>query len=517
VIHLRPYQNAALEAIGAAEARGVRRPLVGLPTGTGKTVIFADLIRRRGGRALVLAHRDELVRQAADKIAMVAPDAEIGVVKAERDEHDAPVVVASVQTVAQPHRLRRIATDWETVVVDEAHHATAETYCRVLEHVGALGDSGSLALGVTATPERADGTPLAAVWNEIVYRAEILEMIRAGYLADLRAVRVHLEADLDAVRTRHGDLVAGELDVALRDANAPRHTVEAYCEHAKGRKALVFTPSVRLAHEMAERFADAGIPAEALDGTTPMDERRAILERLRTGDTLVVPNCAVLTEGYDEPSIDCIIVARPTKSRPLYIQMVGRGTRTWPGKRDCLILDLVGSTSRHQIVMAHDLFGIEPGDVLPEETLAEAVARRGQEAEAEGRLVAQAVDLFADARLHWTQAGARRYVLSLGDAGLLVLDSPDLCAWTVTQVHRDRRRETIADALDLGYAQGVAEDHARKLGAGALVSRTARWRREPATEKQRAALRRWRVPIAGDLTRGEASDLITAACARRAA
>lgn len=515
---LRPYQEAALEAVSQAEARGVRRPLVALPTGTGKTIVFAALARQRGGRALILAHRDELIQQAADKMMMVDPAAEVGIVKAERDEHSAPTVVASVQTLARPARLARLRPDLRTVVVDEAHHATAETYGRILEHVGAYrGDGGPLTLGVTATPERADGTPLADVWEEIVYRAEILTMIRQGYLADLRAVRVQLEADLDAVHTRHGDLVTGELEDALLDAGAPRHAADAYLEHAKGRKALAYTPTVRLAHETAEAMQDRGIAAEALDGTTPLDERRAILGRLRTGETRAVANCGVLTEGFDEPSVDCILIARPTKSRPLYTQMIGRGTRPHPGKRDCLIIDLVGCTSRHQIVMAHDLFGVEPSAVGDGETLGEAVARIEGEREAEGRLVAKTVDLFASRELHWIESDSRRFVLSLGDAGLLVLWTRDLQSWTAEHVTRDRQRSEIVTGLDLGYAQGCAEDYARGLGAGALVSRTARWRREPATEKQVAALRRWRVPIREGLTRGEASDLLTAAIARVAA
>ena len=520
MIALRDYQLGALDAIEQAAAHGVRRPLVALPTGTGKTVVFAEAIRRRGGRSLVLAHRDELISQAADKLRMVDPSATIGTVKAERDEHAAPVVVASVQTLARERRLARIGRDWRTVVVDEAHHATAESYGRILEHVGAFGEPGPLTLGVTATPERADGTPLGEVWEEIVYRADILEMIRAGYLADLRAVRVQIAADLDAVHTRAGDLVAGELEDALREANAPEHAVAAYLEHAAGRKALVFTPTVRLAHEIAEAFQAAGVAAEALDGTTDLDERRGILERLHTGRTMVVCNCAVLTEGFDEPSIDCIVIARPTKSRPLYVQMIGRGTRTWPGKADCLVIDLVGSTTRHDLIGVADLFGLDPRDLSSGESVEEATERRERaraEEEAHGRLVARNVDLFARRGLNWIASDPTRYVLSAGDSGLVIVSSADLRSWRVDHVTRDRERREIVADLDLGYAQGVAEDYARRLGAGALVSRTARWRSEPATAKQLAALRRWRIPARAGLTKGEASDLLAAAAGRVAA
>jgi len=284
IISLRPYQRDAITAIGQAEARGVRRPLVAMPTGTGKTIVFADLIRRRSGRALVLAHRDELIGQAVAKIRLVHPRADIGVVKAERDETGAQVVVASVQTLSRLHRLARLIPDLlTTVVVDEAHHATAASYQRILEHCGSFRDDGPLTLGVTATPERADGTPLGDVWEEIVYRGDLLEMIQAGYLADLRAIRIHLEADLDQVHTRAGDLKADELDDVLRRANAPRHAVAAYQEHAAGRTALVFTPSVLAAHEMADAFSAAGVAAEALSGKTNPEDRRAMLRRFHSG------------------------------------------------------------------------------------------------------------------------------------------------------------------------------------------------------------------------------------------
>lgn len=519
MLSLRQYQTEAVEAVESGYKRGISRPLVALPTGTGKTIVFGEIIRRRrAGRSLVLAHRNELIDQAEKKIRLINPAANIGIVKAERDEHEAPIVLASVQTLAMPWRLARISADFDTIVVDEAHHATADTYIKVLEHVGAFSAGGPLTLGVTATPERADGTPLGDVWQEIVYSADILKMIRTRYLADLRAVRVHLEADLDEVHTRAGDLIASELADALRAANAPRHAVEAYLEHASGRKTLIFTPTVALAHDMADAFSDAGISAEALDGATATDKRRAILDRLHSGETQVVANCAVLTEGFDEPSIDCIIIARPTKSRPLYTQMIGRGTRPFPKKADCLIIDLVGASKRHKLITAATLFGLELLGMEDGESIAEAAGRQENALavqQAHGRLVAETVNLFEDRELKWIASNANRYVLSVGD-GLLLLHSSDLAAWSVEHVNRDRQRTQIAENLDLGYAQGVAEDYARKIGAGALINKAARWRSELATEKQVLALRRWRIPIRKGLTKGEASDLLAAAMGRAA-
>ena len=371
-LKLRPYQAEAISAIEDAERRGVRRPLLGLPTGTGKTVIFAALIRRRGGSALVLAHRDELLVQATEKIRQVDPAAQLGLVKAEANEVAAPVVVASMQTLARESRLARLPRRFQTVVVDEAHHATADSYRRVLDWV----DGSPLLLGVTATPERADNASLGEVWDEVVYSRSLLEMIRAGYLVDLRGLRVRLAVDFSRVRVSHGDFVDADAAAALTAADAPAHACAAYLEHAPGRKALLFTPTVDLAHLMAKAFRERGVAAEAVDGTLPLEQRRAILARLRTGETKVVANCAVLTEGFDEPSVDCVIVARPTRSRILYVQMIGRGTRTFPNKRDCLIVDLVGATERHDLLTLPQLFGLGDATALEERTVSEALERQ---------------------------------------------------------------------------------------------------------------------------------------------
>jgi superfamily II DNA or RNA helicase len=492
-----------------------------MPTGTGKTIVFGSVIMKRGGRGLVLAHRDELIEQAADKIRLINPDADLGIVKAAKDDCDADIVVASVQTLSRSWRLSRLRPNFRTVVVDEAHHASADSYLRILEHVGSFSDDGPLTLGVTATPERADGTPLTDVWQEIVCDLRMLDMIEQGYLADLRAIQIHLKADFDDVHTRGGDLVVGELDEVLRAAAAPAHTVRAYQEYAGDRQTLVFTPTVALARETASAFSKSGIAAAVIDGAMPLETRRDVLARFRRREVRVIANCAVLTEGFDEPSIECVIIARPTKSRPLYVQMVGRGTRPWPGKADCLILDLVGSTTRHNLVTAASLFHL-PSDALEtgERTLREAVAaERAKQAdtEARGRLIARTVDLFANRSMHWVISNATRYVLSLGDAGLLVLTTSDMQQWTA--VHSDRRggRRVVADRMDLGFAQGVAEDYARRLGSTVFTNRDAPWRRQPATATQLDALRRWRIAVRPDVTKGEASDLISARIARRLA
>jgi ATP-dependent helicase IRC3 len=512
-ISLRPYQEEALAAIMEAETKGIRRQLIALPTGTGKTVIFAHLLQQRRDHALVLAHRDELIEQAAAKIRVVDPGARLGICKAERDEWQHQITIASIQTISRMYRLERIPQDhYRTIVVDECHHATAESYMRVLDYFGAFSGDGPLAIGFTATPERADEDELGAVFEEIVYRRDIESMIRDGYLCDLRAVQVQVAIDCGLLRMRAGDYDAEELGTALEKANAPAHVAGAYMEHACGRKALVFTPTIALARMMAGEFRNRGMAAESLSGETPLEERRAILRRLTSGVTKVVANCAVLTEGYDEPSVDCIVIARPTQSRPLYIQMIGRGTRTFPGKNDCLILDLVGATSRHKLVTAATLFNLDPSR-LSAVGAAEAFRERdsaGKRAAdvgpSGGQRVAREVALFGSERLStWHPLPGGGWMMKVAAHEIFI--EPGEEAWTVWLSGRCGSR-VLGSELPLEYAQGVGEDCARSLLREVFADRSAPWRRKAATPAQLATLRKFRIPAYEGLTAGEASDII---------
>ncbi len=512
-IEPRPYQREAVEAVLRAYERGLQRVLVSLPTGTGKTIVFALVARERGGRTLILVHRDELVRQAVEKLSLVWPDVSVGIVKAEMDQHDAHVVVASVQTLSRPRRIKRVTMDFSTVIVDEAHHAVAPSYERILEAAGAFQPGGPLVLGVTATPERADKKALGKVFQEIVYRKTIEEMVLAGYLCDVRALRILLAVPLDKVKVRGGDYDEKQLSKALLDAGAPSTIAEAYLAFAADRKVIVFVPSVRLAFKTAEQLQARGIAAAAVHGGTPVEERRDILEKLRNGTIRVVVNCMVLTEGFDEPSVDGLVIARPTLSRPLYIQMVGRGLRIWPGKEDCLILDVVGVTERHDLVTADTLFNVD-GKTLERDGLVTALAQRSQDErflDVLGELVARPVELLGRRKLHWVYTGSV-YVVPTVD-GRIVL-RPNIYDGSLWDVVRQRRGwfmdEVLGEKLPLEWALGKAEDAVREDGALYLADPNAKWRMRPATQKQIDVLRRWGIPIPKGLTCGQASDLITA-------
>lgn len=533
---LRPYQEQALDAVDAAEAAGTRRQMLVLPTGAGKTVVFASLIRRRKSRALVLAHRDELIQQAVDKVRGVVPGAVVGVVQAERDDHWAPIVVASIQTLARPKRLAQVGLrPFGLVIVDEAHHAAAQTYRGVLDTLNAGDPFGPLLLGVTATPDRGDRVRLDDVFDRIVFEVGLLELIMQGYLCDPRAVRIQLDRlDLDAVATKHGDYADGAIAAAMENADQPANTALAIKEHAADRKSIVFTASVDLAKETAAELLGLNIAAEWVAGEMPPTDRRAVLARFNSGQTQVVCNCMVLTEGFDQPDVDCVVIARPTKSRSLYQQMAGRGLRTAPGKTDCLLIDVVGVTESHDLQSSASLAGIDfarklKGDREVEdddgETMLEAMAKQDRlfNDPVTGRLIAVPVDIFRRSKLAWSRAGAGAWSLAVSAEARLAI-VPGAIGWDVVRVNtKSNRVEIVSNGLDAGYAQGMVEELARTEGSKWMIDRDAHWRRSTdLSDKQLNFAARLRIDVdalrrehGGTLTKGQLSDAIDAAQAER--
>lgn len=515
-MNLRDYQLEALGALHQARREGMQRMLVVLPTGTGKTVVFSRWAkdRMRHGPILVMAHRDELLEQAGDKLRMVQPDLWVGLVKAGMNQLDYPVVVASVQTLARTKRLQQLPQDgWAGVIVDEAHHASADSYQRAMEWVGCYREGGPPAAGFTATPERADKLALGDTWEGVVYQRQMLDMIQAGYLCDLRGLRLRLQLDMSDVRTRRGDYVEADSAKALLRAEAPRYVAEAYLEHARDRKGLVFTPTVDVAHRMAEAFQEVGIAAAVVHGQMRQEDRKRTLADLATGAIQVVCNCAVLTEGFDQPDIACVVIARPTRSRALYVQCIGRGTRPHPGKRDCLIIDVVGASDRHDLLTMPALFTSRPVD--DEELATSSASSLGLGAGTSSERVigaeAQEIDLMMGrSRFAWVKtAGA--WLLPGPDGAQVALHAAG-ATWDVLVLPKDRKAEllVLAEHLELGYAQGIAEDWLRTQRAAILADKDAAWRSHDATPDMLRAMERWGIPIRPGITKGEASELLNA-------
>src|SRR5437868_2278236 len=362
--HLRAYQSEALNAVCDAYRAGKRRVIVSLPTGTGKTVVFAHFPRvlKMKKRLLVLAHREELLLQARDKFRSIDPELKVEIEQAgSRAADDAKVVIASVPTLARnAARLSRLRPDeFSIVVVDEAHHAVAPSYQRIFDHFGLFEPHVSRYLiGFTATPRRGDKQGLGEVFEEVCYARDMREMIADRYLCPIIGWRVNTDLSLDDVKLRHGDFIESQL---ARVVNTPLRNnllVKAYRDFAAGRRAIIFCVDVAHALAVHDTFVEAGIRAAPVWGELSRDERRRTLARFSTGEIDVVTNCNLLTEGFDEPRVDCVIMARPTRSKLLYAQMVGRGTRLHPDKRDLMVIDVADNSRAHQLPGLHSLFNL---------------------------------------------------------------------------------------------------------------------------------------------------------------
>lgn len=535
-LNLRDYQTETIAAVRERWAAGVRRVAAVLPTGAGKTVVFAHLaaqMRQAGVRTVVLAHRDELIEQAAHKLDSVDAGLSVGVWKAQRREAEGcDVVVASVQSLARRERRDELlaAGPWRMVIVDEAHHAVANTYMHVLEDLGCFADGdlshGAVALGVTATLSRADRLGLDQVWQEVAYRRDIIEMIREGWLVNAKGIRVWIDdLDLSQVPRSRGEWRDGALSRALHDALAPQAIARAYGEHAKDRPGVLFAPTVELAHEMAEVLTAAGIPAAGIDGAMSMHDRRDVLARYSRGDVQVVCNCMVLTEGWDAPWTSAAVIARPTSSASLYVQMAGRALRPYPGKADALILDVAGVTGRHRLACVADLAGAERPRQLSEDLLEyehlDLLEFSAQEesgagswplpAGRDGRLAHEVVDLFGTRRQAWLRTKRGVWFLSNGDDLVFLAPERDVGRYAVCRTSmKSSSGGWIKRDVDLDMAMSWGEQEATNV----LTRKGAKWRKLEPTQGQLNAAERMNLQVDG-LSRGELSDLMTVTFASR--
>ncbi|HEY4178290.1 MAG TPA: DEAD/DEAH box helicase [Kofleriaceae bacterium] len=357
---LRTYQREAIDAVIAARRAGTRRMVVCLPTGAGKTVIFSELARMARKQVLVLAHREELLGQAVDKLSRALEGTRVvGLERGtSRAPSDAKVLVASLRSL-HPDRIGGVlgGRDIGLIIYDECHHAPADDNLRILRAIGAFeSDWPGTLVGFTATTQRGDGKALESVFEEIVYSKTLPDLIDAGFLAPLKGYRVATEADLSRLSSRGDDFVIDELaeavDIQERNALVAR-TIQ---ELARDRRTIAFCVTVNHARNLSKALNHVGVPAGIVHGEMPSAERARALADFRQGRIAVLANVAVLTEGFDDPGVSCIAMARPTRSEGMYAQCVGRGTRLAEGKKDCLILDFV-DVSELSLCTLPSLFG----------------------------------------------------------------------------------------------------------------------------------------------------------------
>lgn len=350
-MELRPYQAEAKAAVFEQWDKGTLKTLLVLPTGCGKTIVFAKVAEdcvRQGYRVLILAHRGELLEQAADKIKK-STNLGCATEKAEQTCLGSwfRITVGSVQSMQREKRLSQFSEDYfNVIIIDEAHHCISDGYQKVLQHFPS-----AKVLGVTATPDRGDMRNLGEFFESLAYEYTLPKAIREGYLSPIKAMTIPLQLDLSGVSIQSGDFKAGDIATAL---DPYLHQIaDEMMKYCRDRKTVVFLPLVKTSQKFKEILNEKGFKAAEVNGESK--DRAEVLEAFDKGEYNVLCNSMLLTEGWDCPSVDCVIVLRPTKVRSLYSQMVGRGTRLCEGKSHLLLLDFLWHTERHELCHPADL------------------------------------------------------------------------------------------------------------------------------------------------------------------
>lgn len=472
-MELRPYQLEAREAVEREWEQGRNRTLLVLPTGCGKTIVFAKITEdrvRAGDRVLILAHRGELLEQASDKIGKATG---LGCATEKAEESCLGswfrVVVGSVQTLMRPQRLAQFDPHYfDTIIIDEAHHAISDSYGRILDHFG-----NARVLGVTATPDRGDMRNLGSVFESLAYEYTLPKAIREGYLSPIQALTIPLKLDLSGVGMQSGDFKASDLGNALDPYLY--QIAEEMVKHCMDRKTVVFLPLVKTSQKFRDILCGFGFRAAEVNGES--QDRAETLAAFERGDYNVLCNSMLLTEGWDCPSVDCIVVLRPTKVRSLYSQMVGRGTRLFPGKDHLLLLDFLWHTERHELC--------HPAHLICENE--EVAQRMTENIEAAG----------APVDIEEAEQEAREEVVAAREEAL------------AKQLHEMRsRKRKLVDPLQFEMSI-QAEDLSGYVPAFG-------WEMAPASDKQRSALEKWGILPDEIDNAGKAAKLLDRLSARRA-
>lgn len=447
-MELRPYQETARQKVQEEWESGKKRTLLVLPTGTGKTIVFSKIIEdrvRKGERVLVIAHRGELLEQASDKL-YKSTGLKTATEKAEQTSLGSfyRVVVGSVQTMQREKRLNQFPPEYfDTIVIDEAHHAISDGYQRVLHHF-----EDANVLGVTATPDRGDMRNLGSYFESLAYEYGLAEAIKSGYLSPIKALTIPLKLDLSNVKQQAGNFSTKDLGTALDPY------LEQIAEEMKkqcfNRKTVVFLPLVKTSQKFRDILNKHGFKAAEVNGESA--DREQVLKDYEEGKYNVLCNSMLLTEGWDCPSVDCVIVLRPTKVRALYSQMVGRGTRLAPGKKELLLLDFLWHTERHELCHPANLIATD-----------EKVAKKMTE---------NIEELGAPIDLEQAEQQAKEDV---------ALEREESLAKQLSEMKRRKRK--LVDPLQFEMSIQAADltDYVPSFG----------WQMSPPTDKQVKALEKW--------------------------
>lgn len=588
---LRPYQKNCANAWSAAVDRGIRRGLAVAATGSGKTVIFNSIIRQQAGddlgfTALAIAHRKELLYQIFETGQWINPDFYPSIHSGdEKALRGSRLVAASVQSVGLPHS---DALDWlkpSLVICDEAHHAAADTYQRTFQRFGCYEDEGTLLLGVTATPHRLDnkalvGTTDKAIFEEIIFRYDIVAAIKDGFLVDLKGYRAAAQVDLSGVKVSRGDYQQNQLEDAMNVDPVNQLAYESWVNAGKGHQTIVFCAGVDHAKAVAEVFNEKGVKAAAVWGDMNPRDRVQVIDDFRNGRIQVLTNMDILTEGFDARQAGCVILLRPTKSWSLFVQMIGRGLRTLSGvvegiefepaetrraairsseKPECVVIDIVAMAGDgghnvtdkksgtgdpslnalvglpegleldgHSVIEALELF-----EDMPEIVKAAAGRKRSLNFDDLTAVLSQVEMLLeieppeeaiANGELYWLKTGELEYQVDCGSqygvARRAVMIGDFLGKWVlaIESTHREPTIFPLPDNLPLAFRAAEGIIGREFMGVSKLASRKAEWRTGSPTINQLGYLRDMGIDehIFEHLTRGSASAMIGVLKAREA-
>lgn len=447
-MELRPYQETARQKVQEEWEEGKKRTLLVLPTGTGKTIVFSKIIEdrvKKGERVLVIAHRGELLEQASDKL-YKSTGLKAATEKAEQTSLGSfyRVVVGSVQTLQREKRLNQFPPEYfDTIVIDEAHHAISDGYQRVLQHF----ESANV-LGVTATPDRGDMRNLGSYFESLAYEYSLPEAIKSGYLSPIKALTIPLKLDLSNVKQQAGDFSTKDLGTALDPYL--EQIAEEMKKQCLNRKTVVFLPLVKTSQKFRDILNKHGFKAAEVNGEST--DREQVLKDYEEGKYNVLCNSMLLTEGWDCPSVDCVIVLRPTKVRALYSQMVGRGTRLAPGKKELLLLDFLWHTERHELCHPANLIATD-----------EKVAKKMTE---------NIEELGAPIDLEQAEQQAKEDV---------ALEREESLAKQLSEMKRRKRKLVDPLQFEMSIQASDLTDYVPSFG----------WQMSPPTNKQVKALEKW--------------------------
>lgn len=514
-ITLRNYQKACVEAFFRELRLRRKNHLFILPTGAGKTIVFSNVAKRLNLRTLILGHRDELLKQAASKLRLVWREADVGIIKGQTNEINHQVLIGSNQTLMNSKRLAMLPPI-ELVIVDECHHYVSDKNRDLLLKI--IGPK-TIVLGVTATPNRADQRALGELFADNPeqgpdYERSMLEMISEGYLCPITGINGNLNVELSGVTVTAGDYQMGSLSRVMNTPSVNRAMYKFWAKYAKDRKTIVFATDVQHAFDLAREFQRHNTNVGVITGSLPDKKREQLLQDFAEGRIQVMLNIGVLSEGFDEPSVSCILFARPTKSASLYIQMVGRGLRLYPGKKDCLVLDAVKNTKSHSLVNIPNLF---PKPKPPRDRNTELQQKEDEKQDdvfhvGRAWFEAQSSQVYSS-NFEWELLNDGNFRLRLIKAEILLKKTPQ--GWFPIYSENGTEQYLYDEPLSVEYALGIAEEKIKRLQFGRFARKDAAWRSREATDNQKEALKKWGIAVPEKLTAGEADKLLREAIDRK--